>query len=188
MPLHEPKSDRKESQETLEVFKRTQKGRLMRKPERRRPLVPPKGKPRPVRRGKSRVLQIPDLPQGRILQLMIKTTWGDQHYVGLSGIEIWDSTGQPIAIKQPAQQVSANPSDVNILPGYNQDPRTVDKLVDGVNWTCDDLHVWLAPFTEGQLHTVTIDLLEETKISMIRIWNYNKSRIHSYRGAKDVEI
>ena len=74
------------------------------------------------------------------------------------------------------------------MPGYNQDPRTVDKLVDGVHWTCDDLHVWLAPFTEGKLHTVTIDLLEETQISMIRIWNYNKSRIHSYRGAKDVEI
>jgi len=23
---------------------------------------------------------------------------------------------------------------------------------------------------------------------MIRIWNYNKSRIHSFRGAKDIEI
>lgn len=23
---------------------------------------------------------------------------------------------------------------------------------------------------------------------MLRIWNYNKSRIHCYRGAKDIEI
>jgi len=55
-------------------------------------------------------------------------------------------------------QITANPSDINILPGYGSDPRTVDKLVDSNHWTCDDLHVWLAPFTEGNLHTVTMDL------------------------------
>lgn len=31
-------------------------------------------------------------------------------------------------------------------------------------------------------------MLEKQKISMIRIWNYNKSRIHSFRGAKDILI
>lgn len=29
---------------------------------------------------------------------------------------------------------------------------------------------------------------EKVKIAMIRIWNYNKSRIHSFRGVKDVRI
>lgn len=28
----------------------------------------------------------------------IKTTWGDQHYVGLSGIEIFADTGKPVPI------------------------------------------------------------------------------------------
>ena len=30
--------------------------------------------------------------------------------------------------------------------------------------------------------------MTSTSLSLIRIWNYNKSRIHSYRGAKDLEI
>ena len=73
---------------------------------------------------------------------------------------------------------------MNVLPGYGTDPRTVDKLVDGHYFTNDDLHVWLTPFTQGEDHTISIDLGKRTIISMIRIWNYNKSRIHSYRGAK----
>ena len=54
--------------------------------------------------------------------------------------------------------------------------------------TCDDLHVWLAPFTEGSHHFVYIDLNNEEEIAMIRIWNFNKSRIHSCRGVKDIRI
>ena len=54
--------------------------------------------------------------------------------------------------------------------------------------TCDDLHVWLAPFTEGRHHYVYIELGSEEEISMIRIWNFNKSRIHSYRGVKELKI
>eukprot|EP00961_Rhodomonas_salina_P071331 958170-Rhodomonas_salina.4 len=30
--------------------------------------------------------------------------------------------------------------------------------VDGANRTCDDLHVWLAPYTAGRHHYVFIDL------------------------------
>jgi hypothetical protein len=53
-------------------------------------------------------------------------------------------------------QISANPADINSLSGYSSDPRTVDKLVDRINRTNDDLHMWLAPFTQGRHHTVTI--------------------------------
>ena len=82
------------------------------------------------------------------------------------------------------------PADVNVLPGYGRDPRTVDKLVDGVYRTTDDLHMWLTPWTAGRRVTVTIDLGEraDTTLSMLRIWNYNKSRIHSHRGARDVAV
>lgn len=80
--------------------------------------------------------------------------------------------------------ISACPPDINILPGYGGDPRTVDKLVNGSYFTNDDMHVWLTPFTAGDDHTITIDLPKKLQISMIRIWNYNKSRIHSYRGAR----
>jgi hypothetical protein len=71
---------------------------------------------------------------------------------------------------------------------YGNDPRTVDKLVDGSNRTCDDLHMWLTPFTAGRHHYVFIDLGLSRTLSMLRIWNYNKSRIHSYRGARYMEV
>jgi protein JBTS26 len=132
--------------------------------------------------------RIPNLPRGQLLKFTILSTWGDQHYVGLSGIEIFDDLGNLIKFPNPKLQITANPPDVNILPGYGTDPRTIDKLLDGTNWTCDDLHVWLAPYTKGQVNTITIDLISPVCISLIRIWNYNKSRIHSFRGAKDLEI
>jgi len=104
------------------------------------------------------------------------------NYVGLSGIEVFDIEGRLVNISE--SQIQACPPDINILPGYGGDPRTVDKLVDGHCYTNDDLHVWLTPFTAGEDHTITVDLGTRTQIAMIRIWNYNKSRIHSYRGAK----
>ena len=102
------------------------------------------------------------------------------NYLGLTGIEVFDVEGNSI----PIENVTACPPDINILPGYGEDPRTVDKLVDGHYFTNDDLHVWLTPFTLGEEHTISIDLGEKKYISLIRVWNYNKSRIHSYRGAR----
>jgi hypothetical protein len=107
------------------------------------------------------------------------------NYTGLAGIEFFDVKGKSIPID--VANVTAHPPDVNILPGYGSDPRTVDKLVDGHYCTEDDLHVWLTPFTQNEEHTIDIDFGDKKYLSMIRIWNYNKSRIHSFRGAKDIE-
>jgi len=41
---------------------------------------------------------IPELPSGSILKLDITSSWGDQHYIGLNGIEIFNSEGQLIKI------------------------------------------------------------------------------------------
>lgn len=127
---------------------------------------------------------IPELPFGKELTVNIKTTWGDRYYVGLNGIEIFTSTGEPAAISK----ISADPADVNVLPGYGSDPRVVQNLIDGVNRTRDDIHMWLAPFTPGANHCIYITFDKPCNIALMRLWNYNKSRIHSYRGAKDVEI
>lgn len=133
-------------------------------------------------------LVIPTLPIGRTLVLNCVSTWGDANFVGLAGIEIFDGRGLPLVLKDVHKQVSAEPASINVLPEYEYDPRTVDKLFDQVNLTRDDLHVWLAPFTPNQAHTVTIDFEGTVEVSMIRIWNYNKSRLQSSRGVKDLEI
>lgn len=75
-----------------------------------------------------------------------------------------------------------------MLPDYGNDPRVVENLIDGNYFTNDDLNVWLTPFTSGEDHTISMELEAFSKIAMIRIWNYNKSRIHSYRGARLLTI
>lgn len=42
---------------------------------------------------------IPELPQGQSLVFNIKSTWGDKHYLGLNGIEIFNSQGEKVQIK-----------------------------------------------------------------------------------------
>ncbi|CAF4112496.1 unnamed protein product, partial [Didymodactylos carnosus] len=127
---------------------------------------------------------IPELPEGQQLVFNLKTSWGDRHYIGLNGIEIFSSGGFPVVIRK----ITADPPDINILPEYGDDPRVVKNLINGINKTRDDIHMWLAPFTAGQDHFIYITFEQPTEIAMIRIWNYNKSRIHSARGVKDVEI
>ena len=37
--------------------------------------------------------------------------------------------------------------DINLLPNSRgDDPRTLEKLADGINNTFDDEHMWLAPY------------------------------------------
>ncbi|NWJ07358.1 K0556 protein, partial [Crypturellus undulatus] len=126
--------------------------------------------------------KIPVLPYGQHLVIDIETTWGDRHYVGLNGIEVFSSKGEPVQISK----ITAEPPDINILPAYGKDPRVITNLIDGVNRTQDDMHLWLAPFTPGKRHFIFIDFVNPCQVAMIRIWNYNKSRIHSFRGVKDI--
>ncbi|XP_050539248.1 katanin-interacting protein-like isoform X2 [Daktulosphaira vitifoliae] len=127
---------------------------------------------------------IPELPSGTELKFDITSTWGDQHYVGLNGIEIFNDEGLLINILK----IWADPSDINVLPEYTSDPRVVQNLIDGINLTRDDMHLWLTPFTPGGHHYVYFKFDKTQTVAMIRIWNYNKSRIHSYRGVKNMKI
>ena len=104
---------------------------------------------------------IPVLPKGRVLEFNIIQTWGDLNYLGLTGIEIFDSRGKQIHLNG-TRDIKANPSDINLLMGYGTDPRTVDKLVDSNYFTQDDFHAWMTPFTLGEDHSITIELPSST--------------------------
>ncbi|XP_063681155.1 katanin-interacting protein-like isoform X3 [Bolinopsis microptera] len=127
---------------------------------------------------------IPELPEGSVLEIKIHTTWGDKHYVGLTGIELFSDTGSPVTINH----IKADPANINILPGYSDDPRIVENLLNGVNRTRDDFNMWLAPFEAGKEHSITVTFKSSTRLALFRLWNYNKSRIHSYRGVRDITV
>ncbi|XP_025997368.1 katanin-interacting protein isoform X2 [Solenopsis invicta] len=126
---------------------------------------------------------IPELPSGNSLVIDILSTWGDKHYVGLNGIEIFSNTGEPAKIKE----IRAHTTSVNQNNDHN-DPYVINNLINGINRTRDDANLWLTPYSNGDHHYVYMIFEFTITIAMIRIWNYNKSRIHSFRGAKDIII
>ena len=121
-----------------------------------------------------------------MLEFNILETWGDLFYVGLTGIEILDEKGDPIHIS--TNMIDANPRDMNSIPGHGSDYRTLDKLVNSVNNTMDDHHMWLIPYNKGENHTIKIDLAKVSSISGVRFYNYNKSEEDTLRGVKLITI
>ncbi|XP_014472494.1 PREDICTED: uncharacterized protein KIAA0556-like [Dinoponera quadriceps] len=127
---------------------------------------------------------IPELPSGDTLVIDILSTWGDKHYVGLNGIEIFSNTGEPAKIKE----IYADSTGTTESLDKDYGPHIVHNLINGINRTRDDANLWLTPYLNGHHHYVYIIFEYTITVAMIRIWNYNKSRIHSFRGAKDIII
>ena len=101
---------------------------------------------------------------------------------GLNGIEILDPSGAPIRLR--VDQLRARPHSVNDLPEVKGDPRTPDKLVDGVNDTYDDAHMWLAPFARGSnLLSISLTSVQRggQRIGALRLWNYAKTAARGVR-------
>lgn len=63
------------------------------------------------------------------LRLLLLSSWGDTHYIGLSGLEVRDAVRGPLPVH--GGQVFASPASVALLLGLAADVRTPDKLVDG---------------------------------------------------------
>ncbi|EGD72574.1 hypothetical protein PTSG_04310 [Salpingoeca rosetta] len=124
-------------------------------------------------------------PMGQRVVLHLHSTWGDPHYIGLTGVEVFSPAGHSLR----CTSVTADPPDLRIISGYDQDPRVVDNLVDGTNCTCDAMHMWLCPWLgPHHSHTVTLLFPQQTEIGAVRVWNYNESRTSSYRGVRELSL
>ena len=120
----------------------------------------------------------------------------------LGGMIPSDSNSREVCIFS----IEANPPGLGSLVGGDvEDPRKVSNLLDGVNITRNDLHVWLAPQINamcsegndplqttdskfGLVATITVRFNKSTQLSFMRIFNYNKSRAHNQRGVKQCKI
>jgi hypothetical protein len=133
---------------------------------------------------------VPIYPTGFVFEFILYSTYGDLHYIGLNGLEMYDILGRPLLQTSPRRveyQITANPSSVNTLEGMKNDIRTVDKLVDGMNDTADDRHMWLAPLRNTKLYAVTnrevsktpnvviVTFNAQVAIAAIKLWNYTKT-------------
>jgi hypothetical protein len=48
--------------------------------------------------------------------------------------------------------------------------------------------MWLAPYTPGAAHTVTLTLPRAERLRALRVWNYNKSEEDALRGARTLAV
>lgn len=53
------------------------------------------------------------------------STWGDFHYMGLTGLEVVGKDGESLLLD--ISMMVASPRDLNDLPDYGDDQRTLDK-------------------------------------------------------------
>ena len=130
-------------------------------------------------------------PIGHTLSLDFRTTWGDPYYLGLTGLSVTVRVpGETESLVLPLDigMMTADPPDINSMGFGMEDGRTLDKLVDGVNLTTDQEHMWLIPFTPGGHHTLDIYLPREYEVLALTVWNYNKTAEDTFRGAKRVDI
>ena len=127
-----------------------------------------------------------DIPVVREITLKLRSTWGDGDFVGLTGLQLLAGPEER-PLRLSVRNLRANPPDLSVI-GYADDPRTVDKLVNGQNVTTDDMNMWLIPFNPIGEHELTINLFEPVPVAAILVWNYNKSEEDTKRGVKLVDV
>ena len=88
------------------------------------------------------------------MRLNLRQTWGDSFYMGLTGLEVLlGDEMQPFPLE--LSHLYAKPRGVDET-GFGSDVRTLDKLVDGVNSTTDESHMWLIPYDAGRSHILEV--------------------------------
>ena len=156
-------------------------------------------------------IKTPFFPRGKILKMEIYSTWGDGLYVGLNGLDIFDENGDLLSNnssgKSSVLRIESDRKNLLSSPEFENDPREVSNIVNGTNFTRNDLHVWLAPLgnlensnenngndnsnnnnnnnEKNLITSISIFFKKSITISLIRVFNYNKSRTHCTRGVRD---
>ncbi|XP_072945036.1 protein KATNIP homolog [Epargyreus clarus] len=120
---------------------------------------------------------IPELPEGRLLEIKIFSNWGDKYLVGMNGIELFDSKGNAIEIEKVWSDGSCGDGGVRAA-----------SVADGVVRTRDERRAWAAAAPAAAPRALAALLARRATLALLRIWNYNKSRIHSSRGVRLVQI
>jgi hypothetical protein len=122
---------------------------------------------------------LPQLPRGRMMMVNCLTNYGDPHFIGFAGIELFDDRGRRVEVR-PSHIFGS----VDSAPPSGGCGVVASRPFN----TTDEEQMWLVPYTEGEAHVLILVFEQEASLSLIRLWNYNHGRVHTTRGARLVEI
>ncbi len=57
--------------------------------------------------------------------------------------------------------MDGKPRDMTDIPGHGNDKRRISNLINDKNITTDDSLMWMAPFSNGRNHYISINFSEE---------------------------
>jgi hypothetical protein len=95
----------------------------------------------------------------------IHSTWGHDHTVGLTEIELYNQNGQQIEILQDKVHVKGG------LGGNSN----IMKLFNGKTKTTNEAHMWQTTLPTLSYLDVLIDVPSNDRICQIKVWNFNKN-------------
>jgi len=155
------------------------------------------------------MVDLPRTPVGTALVLTVHSTWGDPAWVGLQGLQVIDTrgrlvsapvsvTGGPSLASIKCEALDSSLEDASSL-SHTRSERAAGRegsrdpagLVTGACLTTDPTAAWTAPWPSGLLHpsvSLTLTFTQPVEIALVRVWNYNRSRPHSYAGVRLVSL
>ncbi|UMM13682.1 hypothetical protein L5515_001836 [Caenorhabditis briggsae] len=121
-------------------------------------------------------ITIPELPEGKILELRLLSNWGDPNFIGLNSLEIFTSTGE----RADVEKISTNATEYN----GNLESLLTEQI------RCKDTEkMWCARKSDQDQDIILkLELKEMTKLALVRFWNYNASRVHAQIGVRYLEM
>ena len=125
---------------------------------------------------------IPELPKVSGINIQLLSNWDDKAYIGLCGLEIFDYKGTKLSLSLDMVSLIYKKNKSTYKPGSEE------RLLDNELITCDAKKHWMHPFEANTSVVIRIKFKNLLKLSLIRLWNYNCSRIHASKGVKECII
>lgn len=120
------------------------------------------------------------------MKIILRSSYGDTEYIGLTGIQFFDENEEPINIEK-AKTIGALPKDINTYMNNCGDPRIFENVFNLINETNDDNYMWLTVYNAISPPYIEISYEDFISISSIKFWNYNKNG-DLHRGVKIVDL
>lgn len=125
--------------------------------------------------------KIPTLPLVDGLTCKLLSNWDDKTSIGLNGFEVFNEMGEKLQLTH--KNVFLQSKNGKSFPKMNEERLVSDSL----NTTDENKH-WSYPIKNNMPLILRFKFDTPQQISLIRIWNYNCSRIHAAKGVKDIVI